>query len=449
MLKKQYFIKPIILLFILIMFTVETYAIDNNSSETTRSSQNRLTKLPKLNNDATLDDYIKYALLNNPDLEASYNKWQAALEKVPQAKALPDPILSYTNYIEEVETRVGPQKHAIGISQKLPWFGKLGLKGQIAHQAAKAQKERYEANKLKLISQIKKRYHGYSFIAQAINITQDNITLLSTFESVARVRYKGGVGLQSAVIKAQVELGKLEDRIITLKDSVRPVVARLNSTMNRPSNLSLPLPLNISEIKLNLKNEDLISLLKSMNPDLRALDIIAEKENFSIKLADKNYFPDVTLGVNYISTNSRFDATPSDNGKDPIIAKLSINIPIWRRKYDAKVRETTSKYNAAVNNRKALENSLIADLEMALYELRDAERKMNLYKDTLLPKAEQNVKINQLAFTSDKASFLDLIDAQRILLQFQLSRKKAMTDYAKALAEIEMLTGQNYERKSK
>lgn len=449
MLKKQSFIRPIILLFILATCTVNTYAINNQDSETTLPSQNSLNKLPELNNDSALDDYIKYALLNNPGLEASYDKWQAALEKVPQAKAFPDPILSYTNYIEEVETRVGPQEHAIGISQKLPWFGKLGLKGQIAHQAARAQKERYEANKLKLISQVKKLYHGYSFIAQAINITQDNIILLSNFESVARVRYKGGVGLQNAVIKAQVELGKLEDRIITLKDSVRPVVAKLNSTMNRPSGLPLPLPLSISDKKINLKNEDLISMLKSMNPDLKALDTITEKEDFSIKLANKNYFPDVTLGVNYISTDSRFDATPPDNGKDPIIAKLSINIPIWRKKYDAQVRESKSKYNAAINNRKALENSLIADLEMALYELRDAERKINLYKDTLLPKAEQNVKINQLAFTSGKASFLDLIDAQRILLQFQLSGKKAMTDYAKALAEIEMLTGQNYERKIK
>jgi len=449
MLKNQSFIRPIILLFILITYTVETYAIDNQGNETTLSSQNRLNKLPELKNDSTLDDYIKYAILNNPGLEASYDKWQAALEKIPQAKALPDPMLSYTNYIEEVETRVGPQEHAIGISQKLPWFGKLDLNGQIAHQAAKAQKERYEAKKLKLISQVKKLYHGYSFIAQAIKITQDNITLLSNFESVARVRYKGGVGLQNAVIKVQVELGKLEDRITTLKDSVRPVVAKLNSAMNRPSELPLPFPLSISDNKTNFKNEDLISMLKSMNPNLKALDIIAEKEDFSIKLANKNYFPDVTFGVNYISTDSRFDASPPDNGKDPIIAKLSINIPIWRKKYDAQVRETKLKFHAAVNNRKALENSLIADLEMALYELRDAERKINLYKDTLLPKAEQNVKINQLAFTSDKASFLDLIDAQRILLEFQLSGKKAMADYAKALAEIEMLTAQKFERKIK
>ena len=451
MLKKPLFKNLIILLFALVFynFVGVLYAQNNQGRNVTLPTQTGFSTLPELNKNSNLDDYVKYALLNSPGLKASFEKWQAALEKVPQVKTLPDPVLSYSNYIEEVETRVGPQKHAIGLNQKFPWFGKLNLKGQVAMQGANAQKEQYEVKKLMLISQVKKLYHSYSYIAQAIKITKDNITLVNNFESVARTKYKGGVGLQNAVIKIQVELGKLEDRLITLKDSLRPVVSKLNSAMNRPIELTLPLPPNISEEKVYLKKEELISMLKRMNPNLKALDFMIEKEDFSVSLAKKNYYPDVTLGVNYISTDSRFDATPPDNGKDPLIAKFSINIPLWRKKYDAQVRENKSKYNSAVQNRQALENSLIADLEMALYELRDADRKIGLYRNTLLPKAEQNVKVNQLAFSADKASFLDLIDAQRVLLQFQLSEKKAMADYAKALAEIEKLTGLNYERKIK
>lgn len=440
-----------VLLFILTVFVIvgNAHAMKSQDDELIRRSLSNPNTLPTLNSESTLGDYVKYALLNNPGLKASYEKWQTALENVRPAQTLPDPKLTFAHYIEEVETRVGAQKYKLGLAQTFPWFGKLDLRGQIALQAANAEKEKYEAQKLKLISKIKKLYHGFSYLAQAIKITQDNITLVSNFESVARARYKGGVGLQNAVIKTQVELGKLEDRILSLKDSVRPVVAKLNSAMNRPSDLPLPLPENISVNKINLNDDEFISMLKSRNPNLNALDFITEKEEYSIKLTKKNYYPDVTFGVSYIETESRIDANPPDNGKNPIIANLSINLPIWRRKYDSQTRAAKAKHLAASRNREEMENALIADLEVALYELRDADRKIELYKDTLLPKAEQNVKINQLAFTSNKASFLDLIDAQRILLEFQLAEKKALSDYAKALAEIEMLTDHNYEREIK
>lgn len=404
---------------------------------------------PDLQKNATLDDYIKVALLNNPGLKASFEKWNTAFEKIDPARTLPDPRFTYTNYIEEVETRVGAQKHSIGMAQTFPWFGKLDLRGEIAIQFANAEKQRYEAEKLKLISLIKKIYHEYSYLAQAIKITRNNITLVSNFESIARTRYKGGVGRQNAVIKTQVELGKLQDRILSLKDSIRPVAAKLNSAMNRPSQMPLSLPDMISEEKIDFTDTQLISMLQRKNPQLKALDLIAEREKNSIKLSKKDYFPDVTLGVSYIDTDSRFDANPPDNGKDPIIANISINIPLWRKKYNAQTRGAEAQYRTAVQNRIEKENALIADLEIALYELRDADRKNILYRETLLLKAEQNVKINQQAFTSGKASFLDLIDSQRVLLEFQLVQKRALADYAKALAAIEMLTGGNLERKIK
>lgn len=391
----------------------------------------------------TLDDYIKYALLNNPGLVAAYEKWQAALEKVGPAGTLPDPKLTFANYIDEVETRVGAQKYSFGVNQTLPWFGKLDLKSKAAVEAANAEKSLYDAQKLMLISKIKKLYYQYSYLAQAIKITQDNITLVANFESVARTKYKGGAGLQNAVIKIQVELGKLTDRLVSLKDSMTPVVAKLNSAMNRPSSASLPVPENIPDEKILIDRSELISLLQSNNPNLKVLDYMAEKDNYMIGLAEKNFYPDITLGLNYINTESRYDADPEDNGKDPLVASVSINLPIWRKKYNSIKRGVKAERRSVKRSREEMENSLIADLEMAVFELRDAERKITLYRDTLLKKAEQNVNINQLAFTSDKASFLDLIDAQRVLLEFQLAEKKALADYGKALSEIERLTDWN------
>jgi cobalt-zinc-cadmium efflux system outer membrane protein len=400
------------------------------------------THLPELDENAALDDYVLYALLNNPGLAADFDRWKAALEKVAPARTLPDPRFTYSNFIREVETRVGAQQHKFGLAQSFPWFGKLDLRGEIALQSAHAERQRYEAAKLALILRVKKIYYEYCYLGQAMDITRDNVTLLSYMESVARTKYKSGTGLQSAILRTQVELGKLEDRLRSLQDLLIPVVAKLNIALNRPSHMPVPLPKTLPEKKeQDLSHEDLLSLLRTKNPNLKYFDFMATKEDYAIRLAEKDFYPDVTLGLDYIDTASRSDANPSDNGKDPVIAMLSVNLPVWQQKYDAVKSEAEARRRAALQERKEKENLLIADLEMALYQLRDAERKIELYRDTLLPKAEQAIKVTQLAFTADKASFLDLIDSQRILLGFQLDHKRALTDRAQRLAEIEMLTG--------
>jgi outer membrane protein TolC len=449
-------LKTIMLVGILVLSTgcatvQEKQALSEWNEEATKwtSSDTEDMHLPDLNENASLDDYILYAMLNNPGLHAAFVRWKAAIEKVAPARTLPDPRFTYANYIKEVETRVGAQEQMFGLAQTFPWFGKLDLRGEMALQAAQAERQRYEAAKLNLIYQVKKIYYEYCYLAQAINITKDNVTLLTHFESVARAKYKGGAGLQSAVIKAQVELGKVEDRFRSLQDLMRPVAAKLNIALNRPLYMALPVPKALPAEKRDFAEEELFSLLRAENPNLKALDFMATREDLAIKLAEKDFFPDVTLGVDYIDTDSRPHMDPEDNGKDPVIAKLSVNLPIWHQKYHAVSREAQARRRAVLRERKEKENALIADFEMALYGLRDADRKISLYGDTLLPKAEQNVKVTQLAFTSDKADFLDLIDSQRILLGFQLEHKRALADRAQRLAEIEMLTGGDFERKNK
>ncbi len=398
-------------------------------------------RLPELSENATLDDYILYALVHNAGLRAAFDRWKASLERVAPARTLPDPRFTYVNYIREVETRVGAQERKFGFAQTIPWFGKLDLRGKIAVQSVNAVQQSYEKAKLNLIYRIKKVYYEYCYLIQAINITKDNVVLLTHFESVARSKYRGGVGLQIAVIKAQVELGKLEDRLSSLLDLTRSLIVKLNMALNRPSHLPLPEPKEIPTVQSTATDTELYLLLRTQNPELKAFDFLVAKEGFAVELAKKNYYPDMTFGVDYIDTASRTDINPDDNGKDPILAKVTINVPIWHRKYDALKNEAKARRRSVTRERKEKENSLITDLEIALYKLRDADRKIKLYGDTLLLKAEQNVKVTQLAFTANKAGFLDLIDSQRIFLGFQLEYKRALADQAQRFAEIEMLTG--------
>ena len=402
--------------------------------------------LPPLDEDSTLSDYLAYAALNNPGLEAAFNRSKAALERIPQARSLPDPRFNYAYFIEEVETRIGPQRHKFGLAQMFPWFGKLELRGDVALEGANAERQRYEAAKLKLFYQVRRAYYEYYYLGRAIAITEENIQLLTYLEAVARTKYKAGAPTHAAVIRAQVELGKLEDQLRTLRDFVDPVVAELNAALNRPSDASLPLPKSIPEEKAVFTDEQLLSWLRERNPELKAIDSLAAKEKAAADLAKRDYFPDITVGVDYIETDSALMPDTRDSGKDPVVGMISINVPIWREKYRAAEREAEARYEASLRQRDDRENTLVARLEMVLYGFRDAERKIDLYRDTLIPKGEQSLKVTQQAYEAGRADFLDLIDAQRVLLDFKLSYERALADRAQRLAETEMLVGREIPR---
>jgi outer membrane protein TolC len=394
-----------------------------------------------LDDDATLADYLAYAALNNPGLEAAFGEWVQAAERVAQVKSLPDPRLAYTYYIQEVETRVGPQRQAFALMQTIPWFGKLGTRGEMAGEAAEAAHLKYEAAKLRLFHRVKHSYYEYYYLARAIDITESNMTLLENLESVARVKYSAGKSSHLAVIKAQVEIGKLEDRLNSLRDLRAPTAARLNAALGRSATDTLPWPQSLDYDEVQLDEAELYRQLEDTSPELGALAHVTAREEKSVRLARKGYFPDFTLGANYIDTGQALNREMKDSGKDAFMVSLSINLPLWAGKYRSAEREARARVDVARKRHEDSENMLQADLSLALFQLRDAERRIDLYRDTLVPKAEESLSVSQRAFTSGQADFLELIDAERSLLEFQLSYERALTDHAQRLSEIEMLTG--------
>ncbi len=406
-----------------------------------------LTILPKLSSQSTLSDYLAYAALNNSGLEAAFNRWKAALQNEPQVTSLPDPQFTYKYFIEQVETRVGAQRQSFALAQKFPWFGKLKLRGSAAADAARAAKQQYEATKLKLFFQVKNAYYEYYYLGRAIGIIKDNIQLVQNFERVARTRYKAALGKQPDVIRIQVELGKLEDRLKTLQDLKQPIVAQLNAALNRPANTEIGWPGKMEQEKVSITDQEILKWMANSNPELKALKYEIARTRTNINLAKKDYYPDITLGVNYIDTaDATGSMAPSDSGKDPVIAILSINLPLWRGKLDAGLRQAMYNHRIAIQNKMQKLNSLNAEIKMALYKLRDAQRKIILYRDTLLPKAIESVKVSEASFGAGSSSFTSLIDAQRIMLEFQLSYERALANYEQVLARIEMLAGRQIPR---
>ena len=311
-----------IFLFLLTLPLSAVYTRGQEPPLKSTTDQVRLTK------DSPLSDYLAYAAMNNPGLAGAFHRWQAALERVPQVRALPDPKLNFSYFIREVETRVGPQQAKVGIMQMFPWFGKLKLKGNAALEMANAQKQTYEKVKLNLFYQVKDAYYEYYYISKALSVIQENIQLLEYLEGAIRTKYSTGKASHANLIKVQVELDKLLDWHNTTKDMVRPVTAKLNSALNRPFSEFLPVPTNIASTTLILDLPQIITLLKENNPDLKALDNMTSKEEITVKLARKNYYPNFSIGLDYIFTGNAMMPGVVDSGKDPLVAMLSINLPI-------------------------------------------------------------------------------------------------------------------------
>ena len=385
---------------------------------------------------STLEDCVAYAALHNPALQAAWHRWQAALHRVPQARALPDPKASY-----EVMGRTGLEQQTLGVSQMLPWFGKLKLSGQMAEEEARAAQQEYEAEQLKVFREIKDAYYEYYYLGRAVAVVRGNIELLTRLEEALRTRYKVGEAEYADLIRAQVELGKLDNELRSLRDMQGPIVARLNAALNRPSASEVPWPQGITEQRLEVSDEQVLVWAAESNPELKMLDRQITREERGIELAARNYYPDVELGLKYLSPMNM--AMP---GRDGISAMVSVNIPIWRDKFRAAELEARERRHAAAQARADRQNRLTAEIQRALYQLRDARRRIGLFRDTLLPKGRQSLMASETAFRAGKASFLDLVDAQRQLLEFELSYERALADAAQRRAELEMLVGKDIPR---
>ncbi|MEZ6184077.1 MAG: TolC family protein [Planctomycetota bacterium] len=402
---------------------------------------------------STLTDYVALALRRNPALQAQSQRWRADLERVPQARSLPDPELTYGGFIEQVETRVGPQRHRFGVSQMVPWPGKLAERSAMALEESEATRARTDAVRLRTVYQVARAYADYYYLASERAVTDETLTLVRHWESVAQTRFRAGAqAAHRDVIKAQVEIGRLEDRLATLNDARKPHVARLRSLLNVPATFEIPWPSSVPATSLAVSDGEVLALIERHSPLLAELNRKISARERGVDLAWQSYLPDFMFGFEYIETGpavrNAMGVRPSGSGDDAMIAKFGISLPIWFGRYESSVSEARARLRAAELDRADAENSLEASAARALFDYRDAERKLRLYRDSLVPKAEQSLKATSAAYEAGAGDFLDVLDAERVLLEFHLSRERALADRVRSFTELEMLTGTDLKPRS-
>jgi outer membrane protein, heavy metal efflux system len=381
----------------------------------------------------TLHFCLRYAETNNPGIAAAFARWKAAEQKITQATALPDPTVGYKY---RFNPRGDNERQMIEAEQMLPWFGKLDLQGEAAAAAAKVERARYEAARVKLFSDLKSAWSEYYFVGKSVESVKENIKLMKGFEEIALARYQTSKGTQQDVIRAQIELATLENQLRSLQDLRKPAAAKVNAMMNRPVEAELGWPKELARDDIKFDDAELGRLLRD-NWDIVAAQSEIARSRSDISLARKGYNPDVTVGMEYSDRTAMGD----EPGKDAYTGKVSVNLPIWRQRLEAGVDEAWARHLAAVADKREMTNTLGADLKMAAYSYRDAKRRVALYKDVLVPRQTESIEALMRSYQAGSATFLEFIDAQRTLLEFRLSYHRALADEATSLARIEMLIG--------
>jgi outer membrane protein TolC len=382
-----------------------------------------------VNAPGTLSEYLRDAALQNAGLKAAFEEWKAAIEQVPQAQALPDPKFTYNYFIEQVETR-----QQVGLMQMFPWFGTIAARTDAAAANAKAAQSRYEARKLQLFAEVKEAFYEYVYLAAAMESTRENLELTRHFEEVARTKYLTTTASHPDIVRAQIEIARMENDLVTLERSRAPVVARLNAALNRPPEAELPWP-HAEPVPLpTVDRQALIAALKQSNPELQAMAFDIERLGKEVSLAKRRFYPDVGVGVEWMDM-----AMPG--GDNDVVVGVELNLPIWRRSYRAGEMQARAMARRAQHEKKEAGNALAAQVEHAIFEYEDSGRKVDLYTSILVPRARELIGTSEAAYMAGTVDFLALIDAQRTLLQFSLERERFLADRQQQLARIEMLAG--------
>jgi outer membrane protein TolC len=329
-----------------------------------------------------------------------------------------------------------------GLSQNLPFPGKLALKGDVASRSAEMTEQAVRAKERELVARLKQVYYDLFLAQKAVQIHHEQVELLRQFVGIANAKFRAGKGSQVDVLKAQVELSLLFEHLPVLEQRRETVEAMLNTLLDRDPASLLGLAQVPAQLPLQTPIDDLHRLALNDRPELKAAELAVQRNEQSHALAQRQYYPDFNVAF------QRFQNYQTNDGFGAYVA-MSIPFAFWTKpKYDAGVQEAAAAVEAARAEQHTLENLTRFQINDLLAKLRATDQVATLYRTTILPQAEQSLDAARVGYRAGKAGFLDLIDAQRAWRGFQLEYFTALVDRQHRLAELEQVVGITLDQQS-
>lgn len=377
-------------------------------------------------------------LERNPQIQAARSRWEAARARIPQASALDDPMIgadvegipyssrSIANKYTDVEYMV---------SQAIPFPLKLFVRHRAAVQEALMAEQEYQEVLRAQVAEAVVAYYEICRLDRFIEINRRNQDLLGQFAQVAEARYAAGAGGQQDVLKAQTEQALLTNEGITLQQERRSAVARLNALLDRPVGQDLTVPSPAVPPRLSLDAEAWRAVAEAHNPRLRAARARVEMAKAERSLARLDYFPDFSTRLEARQFNEQSRIREYD-------VMLAVNVPVWSWwKQRNAVREAQAALAAAEAGALSARNDVAAMVQDRFARADAAQRLVDLYRTSVLPKAEQALASARAGYEGGRVEFLSLLDAQRMLHETQEAAETATAALGQEMARLEAIVG--------
>ena len=404
----------------------------------------------------TLRGFIVEALAENPAIQAAEQTAQAKAQRIAQVTALPDPVLSTKTLPEPVRTAEGDNFFILNVKQRLPVPQKLDRAGRIALEEARIALSRLEETRLAVIADVKRAYFQLYIIDKSIEVTVGNRDLLRGLIDVARAQVASGRRGQDDVLRAQVELSNLEAELIDLRQRRVTVVARLNELMARDKTQPIGRVEDFTVRQAELRLKDLLDKAVDANPALARLKQKIERQRQSVELAKLAYWPDFTVGFEWMPMESRRAFRPSINpmtGRRPRFSRLSedgsdnwavtfgLTLPIWFDKNEAGIREAQHNLSASRQEYESARQRVDFDVTDSLARVQSQRELATLFDTTIIPQAQQTYRVSQASYITGKTDFLNVIDNWRKWLVFTIQYYRSLGELERSVADLEQAIG--------
>lgn len=386
---------------------------------------------------------LQEVLSRSPTLAQMQAVWQAASARYPQVTSLEDPMLTGIIGPASFASSEVEGAYRIEYAQKFPFPGKRRLRGENARYEAGAAASDLEDMRLQLIETVKSAYYDYFLAGRAVAVNQESLGLLDDFRKNALARYKQTLVTEQDVLQAEVELGRQHARQLELVQMRKIAEARLNTLLRRPPDQPLPPPPARVDLPMALPPAAALrERALAVRADIQALAQRLAAEEINLALTRKEYLPDFEVMAAY-------DAfwQPRERDLRPMVG-VRFNLPVRLARRDAAVAEATAKLAQRHAELARKVDQVQLEVHEAYEQAVKGEQQVRLYRDSILPAAERNVKTAQSLYVTGKIAFLNLIEAQRSAVNLRERYYEILTDYHRRLATLERAVGGSLEVRS-
>jgi len=384
-----------------------------------------------------LDDLVKEALAKNPEAQSAEHTVQALTHRVPQVQALPDPTFAvgWAGSPVPFKTMSGDASSYRGITvlQQFPVAGKLKLQGAMAQRDVEAAQTDYEAIRRRIAADVKTVYYNYFFYDKAIQATNQNKDLLEKLSKIAEAQYRVGKAMQQDVLRSQVEISMLTEKLTELEQQKATAQARINAYLQVSPETPLAPAAEVEPTVIRYSLDELYALSLANDTAADRAQKLIERSQIGVTLAQKQYRPDVSVSYMY----QQRSAHPDMNG-----VTFSVNIPVfYKSKQRQAVAEATQDVVSVEKMRENRMNEVRFELKQNYLAAKAADRLIALYSKAIVPQSSLALESSMAGYQVGKVDFLSLLANFTTVQNYETDYYRQLADYLTAIARMESLTG--------